>query len=162
MSLSEADSDYITYARDVHGQVTYYWLRAPVGDDTVNAVNGWTGDGLHEGNHTLLPNMETTSNLGARVAFNLNQSSILFTAAAKDGKASTAALNDGEAIPKNADYTVSDDEKYEYKLTMKDTSRKFAVEEATESDATAHGDRGDTVTFHYSKRKRAVMNTFPQ
>ena len=69
----------------------------------------------------------------ARPAFNLNLNSVLFTSAAVDGKPDGGLT----AVPK---YTGN-----EWKLTLLDNSRNFAVTETT-----ASGDPGDTVTLHYT------------
>ena len=73
------------------------------------------------------------SNRAARPAFNLNLNSVLFTSAAVGGKP------DGGLAP-ISEYTGN-----EWKLTLKDSNRNFAVTETTVS-----GDPGDTVTLHYT------------
>ena len=74
-----------------------------------------------------------SSNRAARPAFNLNLNSVLFTSAAVGGKP------DGGLAP-ISEYTGN-----EWKLTLKDSNRNFAVTETTVS-----GDPGDTVTLHYT------------
>ena len=74
-----------------------------------------------------------SSNRAARPAFNLNLNSVLFTSAAVGGKP------DGGLTP-ISEYTGN-----EWKLTLKDSNRNFAVTETTVS-----GDPGDTVTLHYT------------
>ena len=69
----------------------------------------------------------------ARPAFNLNLNSVLFASAAVGGKP------DGGLTP-ISEYTGN-----EWKLTLKDSNRNFAVTETTVS-----GDPGDTVTLHYT------------
>ena len=69
----------------------------------------------------------------ARPAFNLNLNSVLFASAAVGGKP------DGGLTP-ISEYTGN-----EWKLTLKDSNRNFAVTEKTVS-----GDPGDTVTLHYT------------
>ena len=69
----------------------------------------------------------------ARPAFNLNLNSVLFTSAAVGGKP------DGGLTP-ISEYTGN-----EWKMTLKDSNRNFAVTETTVS-----GDPGDTVTLHYT------------
>ena len=69
----------------------------------------------------------------ARPAFNLNLNSVLFASAAVGGKP------DGGLTP-ISEYTGN-----EWKLTLKDSKRNFAVTETTVS-----GDPGDTVTLHYT------------
>ena len=68
-----------------------------------------------------------------RPAFNLNLNSVLFTSAAVGGKP------DG-GLTEVPEYTGN-----EWKLTLKDSNRNFAVTETTVS-----GDPGDTVTLHYT------------
>ena len=74
-----------------------------------------------------------SSNRAARPAFNLNLNSVLFASAAVGGKP------DGGLAP-ISEYTGN-----EWKLTLKDSNRNFAVTETTVS-----GDPGDTVTLHYT------------
>ena len=69
----------------------------------------------------------------ARPAFNLNLNSVLFTSAAVDRKP------DGGLTP-ISEYTGN-----EWKLTLLDNSRSFAVTEKAVS-----GDPGDTLTLHYN------------
>ena len=69
----------------------------------------------------------------ARPAFNLNLNSVLFTSAAVGGKP------DGGLTP-ISEYTGN-----EWKLTLLDNSRNFAVTETT-----ASGDPGDILTLHYN------------
>lgn len=70
---------------------------------------------------------------GVRPAFNLNLNSVLFTSAAVGGKP------DGGLTP-ISEYTGN-----EWKLTLLDNSRNFAVTETT-----ASGNPGDPLTLHYS------------
>ena len=69
----------------------------------------------------------------ARPAFNLNLNAVLFTSAAVDGKPA------GGLTP-ISEYTGN-----EWKLTLLDNSRNFAVTETT-----ASGDPGDILTLHYN------------
>ena len=69
----------------------------------------------------------------ARPAFNLNLNSVLFASAAVDRKPDGGLT----AVP---EYGGN-----EWKLTLKDSNRNFAVTETTVS-----GDPGDTVTLHYN------------
>ncbi len=72
-----------------------------------------------------------------RPAFNLALTSVLLTSAAEGGKSAGGMDGGLTAVPK---YTGN-----EWKLTLQDTDRTFAV---TETEAT--GKAGDTVTLHYS------------
>ena len=73
------------------------------------------------------------SEYGVRPAFNLNLNSVLFASAAVGGKP------DGGLTP------IPEYSGNEWKLTLLDSSRNFAVTETT-----ASGDPGDTVTLHYN------------
>lgn len=68
----------------------------------------------------------------ARPAFNLDLTSVLFTSAVVGGKP--------DGLNKVGDYNGND-----WKLTLKDNSRNFAVTETT-----ASGKPGDTVTLDYT------------
>ncbi|MCD8045763.1 MAG: DUF6273 domain-containing protein [Clostridiales bacterium] len=75
----------------------------------------------------------------ARPAFNLNLESVLFTSAVEGGKKSSVAAG-ADAISEIADYSGS-----EWKLTLLDSSRAFAVTEST-----AEGQPGETITLNYT------------
>ena len=79
----------------------------------------------------------------ARPAFNLNLNSVLFASAAVGGKP------DGGLTP-ISEYTGN-----EWKLTLKDSNRNFAVTETTVS-----GDPGDTVTLHYTGATAGINNEY--
>lgn len=70
-----------------------------------------------------------------RPALNLNTSDILFTSSAQNGKSKTAGL-----ILANAENTTG-----EYKLTIKDNARQFAV-----TQKTVKGDKDETIILDYS------------
>ena len=81
----------------------------------------------------------------ARPAFNLDLTSVLFTSAAVGGKipaASSGGNQGGEAA--DAIFEIGDYDGSEWKLTLLDKSRNFAI-----SNATINGS-GDTVVFSYS------------
>ena len=102
---------------------SYWWLRSPgYSDHDAATVNG-DGSVVYSGN-------AISSWWCVRPAFNLNSSSVLFTSAAVGGKP------DGGLTPISK-YTGN-----EWKLTLKDSNRNFAVTETTVS--------GDTITFSYS------------
>ena len=73
----------------------------------------------------------------ARPAFNLNLNSVLFTSAAVGGKSASGMDSGLTAV---GDYTGS-----EWKLTLLDETREFAVTEQTVS-----GKPGDTITLNYT------------
>ena len=104
---------------------SYWWLRSPgYSDHDAATVNG-DGSVVYSGN-------AISSWWCVRPAFNLNSSSVLFTSAAVGGKP------DGGLTPISK-YTGN-----EWKLTLKDSNRNFAVTEKTVSAAP-----DDTVTLNY-------------
>ena len=104
----------------------YWWLRSPGRDYGAAVV---FGDG-----HVDNDGSNVDGEFGVRPAFNLDLNSVLFTSAAVGGKA-----GDGE-LTAVGDYTGN-----EWKLTLLDDSRKFAVTETEVS-----GISGGTVTLHYT------------
>ena len=91
---------------------SYWWLRSPgYSDHDAATVNG-DGSVVYSGN-------AISSWWCVRPAFNLNSSSVLFTSAAVGGKP------DGGLTPISK-YTGN-----EWKLTLKDSNRNFAVTETT-------------------------------
>ena len=117
--LRIADKEHPSWAS------SFWWLRSPNDANGVAAVNGIGSVGLY--------GSSISNTFGVRPAFNLNLNSVLFTSAAVDGKP------DGELTP-ISEYTGN-----EWKLTLLDNSRNFAVTETT-----ASGDPGDTLTLHYT------------
>ena len=104
---------------------SFWWLRSPNDANGVAAVNGIGSVGLH--------GFSIINTFGVRPAFNLNLNSVLFASAAVGGKP------DGGLTP------ISEHTGNEWKLTLLDNSRNFAVTETT-----ASGDPGDTLTLHYN------------
>ena len=102
----------------------YWWLRSP-GETPFSAafVHG-SGAVCYYGEYYALVEY------GVRPAFNLNLNSVLFTSAAVGGK------------PNGGLTPISEHTGNEWKLTLLDNSRNFAVTEKTVS--------GDTITFSYS------------
>ena len=105
---------------------SFWWLRSPGASDHDAATVHGNGSVIYSGN-------AISSWWCVRPAFNLNSSSVLFTSTAVGGKP------DGGLTPISK-YTGN-----EWKLTLKDSNRNFAVTETTVS-----GDPGDTVTLHYT------------
>ena len=105
---------------------SFWWLRSPGASDHDAATVHGNGSVIYSGN-------AISSWWCVRPAFNLNSSSVLFTSAAVGGKP------DGGLTPISK-YTGN-----EWKMTLKDSNRNFAVTETTVS-----GDPGDTVTLHYT------------
>ena len=105
----------------------HWWLRSPCKSSSSAAVVHGNGEVLDDGMY------HTSDEFGVRPAFNLNLGSVLFTSAAVDGKPDGGLT----AVPK---YSGN-----EWKLTLLDSSRSFAVTEKT-ADAAP----GDTVVLHYT------------
>ena len=105
---------------------SYWWLRSPgaKGRD-VASVDGFANID-HDG-------IDISNIWGVRPAFKLNLNSVLFASAAVGGK------------PDGGLTEVSKYSGNEWKLTLLDSSRNFAVTEKAVS-----GDPGDTVTLHYT------------
>lgn len=117
--LRVVDSEHPKWASN------FWWLRSPGAKDLdVASVDGY-GNIDRDG-------IDISNIWGVRPAFNLNSSSVLFASAAVGGKP------DGfKAVP---EYTGN-----EWKLTLLDSSRNFAVTEKAVSGAP-----DDTVTLHYT------------
>ena len=110
--------------------VTSSWyLRSPGSKTFYVAIVSSDGSVQYSGASIRKKNNHRT----VRPAFNLNLNSVLFASAAVGGKP------DGGLTP-ISEYTGN-----EWKLTLKDSNRNFAVTETTVS-----GDPGDTVTLHYT------------
>ena len=105
----------------------HWWLRSPCKSSSSAAVVHGNGEVLDDGMY------HTSDEFGVRPAFNLNLNAVLFASAAVGGKP------DGGLTP------ISEHTGNEWKLTLKDSNRNFAVTETTVS-----GDPGDTVTLHYT------------
>ena len=102
----------------------HWWLRSPCKLSSSAAVVHGNGEVLDDGMY------HTSDEFGVRPAFNLNLNAVLFASAAVGGKPS------GGLTP------ISERTGNEWKLTLLDNSRNFAVTEKTVS--------GDTITFSYS------------
>ena len=105
----------------------HWWLRSPCKSSSSAAVVHGNGEVLDDGMY------HTSDEFGVRPAFNLNLNAVLFASAAVGGKP------DGGLTP-ISEYTGS-----EWKLTLLDNSRNFAVTEKAVS-----GDPHGTLTLHYS------------
>ena len=105
---------------------SFWWLRSPSENVYNTAVVNGDGDVITDGYNVIL-------DFGVRPAFNLDLNSVLFTSPAVGGK------------PDGGLTAVSAYSGNEWKLTLLDSSRNFAVTETT-----ASGDPGDTVTLHYT------------
>ena len=108
---------------------TAWWLRSPGSDKYHLAVVRSDGSVQYSGHTILIFNNHRT----VRPAFNLNLNSVLFASAAVGGKP------DG-GLTEVSEYSGS-----EWKLTLLDSRRNFAVTEKTVSAAP-----DDTVTLNYS------------
>ena len=128
-----ADGGKFGYSMFGTGEANWWWLRSPGYYRWYAAFIEWEdGTSVTDGNPV---NNESTA---VRPAFNLNLSSVLFTSAAAGGK--SAGANGLAAV---ADYSGSD-----WKLTLLDSSRTFAVSNAMLG--------GNTVTFSYSGAQTGV------
>ena len=105
-----------------------WWLRSP-GSQAYDVAVVEPDGSVHYSGYTI----RHYRTRGVRPAFNLNLNSVLFASAAVDGKP------DGGLTP-ISEYTGN-----EWKLTLLDNSRNFAVTETT-----ASGDPGDILTLHYN------------
>ena len=105
-----------------------WWLRSP-GSQAYNVAVVDPDGSVHYSGYTI----RHYRTRGVRPAFNLNLNSVLFTSAAMGGKPDGGLT----AVP---EYGGN-----EWKLTLLDNSRNFAVTETT-----ASGDPGDTLTLPYS------------
>ena len=105
---------------------SFWWLRSPSENVYNTAVVNGDGDVITDGYNVIL-------DFGVRPAFNLNLNSVLFASAAVSGKP------DGGLTP------IPEYSGNEWKLTLLDSSRSFAV---TEKTADAAPD--DTITLHYT------------
>lgn len=120
--LRVVDPEHPTWA------TSHWWLRSPGSHAYYVAVVDPDGS-VHYSGYTI----RIYRTRGVRPAFNLNLNSVLFTSAAAGGK------------PDGGLTAVSAYSGNEWKLTLLDSSRNFAVTETT-----ASGDPGDTITLHYT------------
>ena len=105
---------------------SYWWLRSPDEDYSTAFVAG-RGEVRYYGGYS------TSKEFGVRPAFDLNLDSVLFASAAVGGK------------PEGGLTPISEYSGNEWKLTLLDSSRNFAVTEKAVSGAP-----DDTVTLHYT------------
>ena len=105
---------------------SYWWLRSPDEDYSTAFVAG-RGEVRYYGGYS------TSKEFGVRPAFNLNLNAVLFTSAAVGGK------------PEGGLTPISEYSGNEWKLTLLDSSRNFAVTEKA-----VNGAPDDTVTLHYT------------
>ena len=113
------------------GEADSWWLRSPGLYAYYAAYVNFGGDVDDTGDYVDNPY------IAVRPAFHLDLNSVLFTSAAAGGK-SASGMDSGLTA-------VGDYDGNEWKLTLLDDSRSFSVTETTVS-----GDRGTTVTLHYS------------
>lgn len=135
-----ADGGKIDGGMSVVGEADYWWLRSPGVDDDVAAYVNDNG-----GVRSFGPNVDFVIT-AVRPAFNLDLNSVLFTSAAVGGKipaASSGGNQGGEAA--DAIFEIGDYDGSEWKLTLLDNSRNFAVTEEA-----ASGKPGDTITLNYT------------
>ena len=111
-------------------QPYYWWLRSP-GESTKDAAKVYEDGGVDKYYGSQV-HMQIYS---VRPAFNLDLSSVLFTSAARGGKPTGTGLTATTAYTGN-----------EYKLTLKDDTRKFALTDT--SAKTTHS--GDVLSLGYT------------
>ena len=116
-------------ATDTAQSAGAWWLRSPYANYAFDA-------GLVAGNGLVSLDF-VYNDWAARPAFNLNLNSVLFTSAAEGGKSASGMDSGLTAVD---DYTGS-----EWKLTLLDETREFAVTETEVS-----GISGGTVTLNYT------------
>ena len=122
------------------GEADYWWLRSP-GDLDHRAAGVSVDGGVGRYGHSV-----RIAYNAVRPAFNLDLTSVLFTSAAVGGKipaASSGGNQGGEAA--DAIFEIGDYDGNEWKLTLLDNSRNFAVTEEA-----ASGKPGDTITLNYT------------
>ena len=125
-------------ATTVDGSAGVWWLRSPDADGTYGA--GAVGD------TGIVAYDYVAYDWAARPAFNLDLTSVLFTSAAAGGKipaAGSGGNQGGEAA--DAIFEIGDYDGSEWKLTLLDNNRIFAVTEEA-----ASGKPGDTITLNYA------------
>ncbi len=115
------------------GKAWAWWLRSPSGTTSVPLVND--GGGVRP--------QTMGQRWGYRPAFNLNTDAVLFSSAAAGGKSSDSATVDADGL-EPVD-TTANDATTEWKLTLKDETRNFAITSAA-IDA-------DKATVNYSGAK---------
>ena len=135
LSAEEAENSAYGFANDnarianYGGSACAWWLRSPYAGytDGAGAVYGYG----------YVDFITVNDDWAARPAFNLDLTSVLFTSAAAGGKSASGMDSGLTAVD---DYTGS-----EWKLTLLDETREFAVTEQTVS-----GKPGDTITLNYT------------
>ena len=144
LSAEEAENSAYGFANDnarianYGGSAGVWWLRSPYAYSSYHA-----GAVYYVG---YVCSLYVFSFWAARPAFNLDLNSVLFTSAAEGGKipaANGGGNQGGEAA--DAIFEIGDYDGNEWKLTLLDNSRNFAVTEKT-----ASGKPGDTITLNYA------------
>ena len=137
LSVEEVENSAYGFINDAARVANYgtsagdWWLRSPLAGGYPPCVGmvDYTSGAVLFGN--------VYYDYAARPAFNLDLNAVLFTSAAAGGK-SASGMDSGLTA-------VGDYDGDEWKLTLLDNSRKFAVTEST-----ASGNPGDTITLHYT------------
>lgn len=129
LSAEEAESSKYGFPNDTARIANYgnsagvWWLRSPSASSTHYAGAVY--------NYGIVHDRSVYYVRAARPAFNLNLNSVLFTSAAEGGK-STAAASGGNQGGEAADaiFEIGDNTGNEWKLTLLDSSRNFAISNA--------------------------------
>ena len=121
----------------VGGSAGVWWLRSPDASNT-----DFAGAVLTSGS---VSDSIVNYDWAARPAFNLDLTSVLFTSAAVGGKIPAASSDGNQGGEADAIFEIGDYDGSEWKLTLLDKSRSFAVTEQTVSGAP-----GGTITLNYT------------
>ena len=139
LSVREADhlfnDDEDRIAKVLKGAACFWWLRSPT-----EAPLKFDGAVSSQGRILGFPVGAGIDN-GARPAFNLNLTSVLFASAAKGGKSIADEIGGMYRIPSGS--------KTEWKLTLKDSGRSGFASNA----ASLTGEPGDKISIPYSGAK---------
>lgn len=119
----------------------YWWLRSPSVYNTYLAglvsIRGYVTD------------LDVYNDWAARPAFNLDLNSVLFISAAEGGKISDAASGGNQgAVGADTIFEIGDYTGNEWKLTLKDESRRFSANVNGQTNVSAQA--GDSVQITYS------------
>ena len=111
-----------TNITNTSGDAVWWWMRSS--DDEGFA---WSAYGVRSYFLDVL-SMRVDSNYGVRPAFNMDSTDILFKSAAVNGK--SGSNNASSVLKEVSDFNVDDG----WKLTLRDSSRDFAVTQLTEEN----------------------------
>ena len=114
-----------SYNMSAVGKADYWWLRSPGDDDDYAAFVNGTGGVYSIGKYV------DYAYFAVRPAFHLDLNSVLFTSAAVGGKIPAAGSGGNQgAVGADAIFEIGDYAGNEWKLTLLDSSRNFAISNA--------------------------------